>query len=186
MRGDNRARMIPFLRQNTGLQVLMRNLDKCCSSNNDRGSLTVLTSGLFVLLLLLSFGLIDVSNAYVAKKELLHIGEAAISNASHSLAASRYYNGQLTVAQLQSGKTEFRVPIDCSLAQSTFYSEISAESLRGFPIQVANWTCQDDVLTASLKGSISLPLQFPLLSSAIGDPISVTATIGATSLYGSS
>ena len=155
-------------------------------TSNDRGSLTVLTSGLFVLLLLISFGLIDVSNAYVAKKELLHIGEAAISNASHSLAASRYYNGQLSVAHLQSGKTEFRVPIDCSAAQGTFYSEISGENLRGFPIQVVNWSCQDDVLTASLKSSISLPLQLPLIGGAIGDPIAVDATIGATSLYSSS
>ncbi len=153
------------------------------STPDDVGSLTIFISGLFVLLLILSFGLIDISSGYLAKKELLHIGEAAIAHAAHSLSADRYYAGDLTEQKLQSGGSTFRVPIDCEKAQSTFYTEVSGLNLRGSQIRVASWLCQNDALEATLASSISMPLQFPLLKSAVKDPVSITATVGATSLY---
>ena len=52
---------------------------------NESGSISIFISGLFIIVFTLSVGIIDVSDSYLAKRELIQIGEDAILVASHSI-----------------------------------------------------------------------------------------------------
>ncbi|CAN2244834.1 hypothetical protein MCEMZLE22_01199 [actinobacterium SCGC AAA044-D11] len=145
--------------------------------NNEDGSISVLISGLFLLVLILSVGIIDISDSYLAKRELVQIGEDAILVASHSLDENRYYSGN----SANDGSTSIRVPIDCAVAAAKFYSEIYSKSLRNNLINVSGWSCSSDQITASISSKVQAIVNFPILSKISGGAIHVNATIGATS-----
>ncbi len=143
----------------------------------ESGSISVLISGLFLLVLTLSIGIIDITDSYLAKRELIQIGEDAILVASHSLDESRYYS----VSANNFGEQNRRVPINCELAALKFTLEVSARKLRGNLIGVTGWSCSNDQITASISSSIQALVNFPILSRINGGKIGVNATIGATS-----
>ena len=60
--------------------------------HDEEGSILVLITTLFLLVFILSIGIIDVSDSYLAKRELIQIGEDAILVASHSLNENLYYS----------------------------------------------------------------------------------------------
>jgi len=143
----------------------------------EAGSISVLISGLFLLVFILSVGIIDVSDTYLAKRELIQIGEDAILVASHSLNASRYY----TSSQIVNGTSNNRVPIDCMVAASKFNSEIRLRSLRKNLITVSGWSCSNDQITASISSNIRPIVNFPILTNIAGGVIRINSIIGATS-----
>ena len=63
----------------------------------ERGSLSILIMTLFLLLLVFSFTIIDISDAYLAKRQLTEIGDVAITKAAHAISLSRYYSGDRTL-----------------------------------------------------------------------------------------
>jgi hypothetical protein len=144
---------------------------------NESGSISIFISGLFIIVLTLSFGIIDVSDSYLAKRELIQIGEDAILVASHSIDESRYYAGR----QLFEGVSTERVPLDCVEAAVKFRTEVSVRSLRRNPISVSGWSCNGDQITVSINSNIKAIVSFPILSNIIGGQISINATVGATS-----
>lgn len=144
---------------------------------NESGSISIFISALFLIVFLLSVGVIDISDTYLAKRELIQIGEDAILVASHSLDESRYYSE----AEFPSGMPVQRVPLDCALASSKFTSEINLRSLRNNSITVSGWSCNNDQISASITSRISAIVSFPILSNMTGDHIIIDATIGATS-----
>lgn len=143
----------------------------------ESGSISVLISGLFLLVLTLSIGIIDVTDSYLAKRELIAIGEDAILVASHSLDENRYYSGSPNIF----GEPNRRVPINCASAALKFSVEISTRNLRRNLIGVSGWSCSDDQITASISSSIQALVNFPIFSRINGGKIGVNATIGATS-----
>jgi hypothetical protein len=145
--------------------------------HNETGSISIFISGLFLIVFTLSVGIIDVSDSYLAKRELIQIGEDAILVASHSLDEDRYYAGPDFFAE----SSLSRVPIDCALAATKFESEINLRSLRNNPIAVSGWSCNNDQITASITSSIPAIVSFPILSNINGGQIVINATIGATS-----
>ncbi|NQW06047.1 MAG: hypothetical protein HQ476_01560 [SAR202 cluster bacterium] len=144
---------------------------------DESGSLSVLMSGLFLIMLLLSIGIIDITDSFLAKRELIQIGEDAILMAAHSLDEERYYQNSLPNPGLAGG----RVPIDCAAAASKFRGEILLQSLRGNTISVSGWRCVNDQINASVTSQITAIVSFPLLSSIAGGDIKINATIGAMS-----
>jgi Flp pilus assembly protein TadG len=145
--------------------------------SDEQGSISVLISGLFLLVLILSIGIIDISDSYLAKRELIQIGEDAILVASHSLDKARYYSGEFA----SNGSIDSRVPIDCAAAAAKFNSEIYSKSLRKNLIKVSGWSCSSDQITASISSKVQAIVNFPILSKITGGAIQVNATIGATS-----
>ena len=143
----------------------------------EAGSISVLISGLFLLVLTLSIGIIDVTDSYLAKRELIQIGEDAILVASHSLDESRYYSSSSNSL----GQQNQRVPINCELAALKFSLEVNARKLRRNFIGVTAWSCSNDQITASISSSIKALVEFPILSRINGGKIGVNVTIGATS-----
>ena len=107
----------------------------------------MLTSGLFVLLLMISVGIIDISDAYLAKRELIQIGESSVSHAAQSLDSTRYYEDGI----LNSGG---RVPIDCNSANLMFQDEMAHKSLRKNSIDVITFECTPEQITAEISSNI--------------------------------
>jgi hypothetical protein len=147
----------------------------------ESGSISVLISGLFLLVLTLSIGIIDVTDSYLAKRELIAIGEDAILVASHSLDENRYYSDSPNSFGDSFGEPNRRVPINCASAALKFSAEISTRNLRRNLIGVSGWSCSNDQITASISSSIQALVNFPILSRINGGKIGVNATIGATS-----
>ena len=158
----------------------MKNMRACL--HNDEGSLIILTLTLFMLLVVTSLGMVDISDNFLAKRQLVEVGEVAISSAAHQLSLSRYYSGNILMDTSGADGSQFRIPIDCGKALSAFTSEISASALRGLPIQIENWNCSNDEVSATISAQIPTLIRLPL---GIGSSTTqVRATIGATSIIG--
>ena len=57
----------------------------------EEGSIAVFVTALFLIALILSMGLVNISDAYIAKRELIQIAEEIAQKSAHSLDYSRYY-----------------------------------------------------------------------------------------------
>ena len=144
---------------------------------SEEGSLSILISSLFLVVFILSVGIIDVSDSYLAKRELTQIGEDGLLIASHSLDENRYFLG---VNSNISGQ-KARVPIDCQIALGKFNREMVSHNLRRNLIVVSGWSCVNDQITASISSSIQTIVTFPIISRINGGKIEVSSTVGATS-----
>jgi hypothetical protein len=143
---------------------------------SEAGSISVLISSLFLIVFILSVGIIDISDSYLAKRELIQIGEDAILVASHTLNENLYYTDSQSP-----GATSGRVPIDCSLAEIKFHAEVALRSLRNNEVFVSGWRCSGDEITASISSKIQALVNFPILSNINNGFIGIDAIIGATS-----
>ncbi len=146
------------------------------SLRNESGSISILITSLFLLVFTLSVGIIDISDSYLAKRELIAIGEDAILVAAHSLDESLYYSDLQSLRSITG-----RVPIDCAAAASKFQVEIFQRRLRGLEISVSGWQCSSDQITASISSKITALINFPILSKLNSGAIGIDAIIGATS-----
>ena len=142
----------------------------------EEGSISVLITSLFLIVFILSIGTIDISDSYLAKRELIQIGEDAILVATHSLNENLYYSSSLNLSS-----NNGRVPIDCALAEIKFHAEVSQRKLRNSEIAVTGWQCSDDQITASISSKIRALVNFPILSGLNNGEIGIETIIGATS-----
>ena len=149
---------------------------------DETGSLSILIITLFLLMLLFSFLIINVSDAYLAKRELDNVGEVAITRAAHAIDLNRYYSGDRTADEASGDGLAFRVPLDCGTAESNFQQSIVSSNLRGEAISIQDWQCQADEVSATISAIIPTALRMPLeIGSATTE---ITASIGATSIIG--
>lgn len=151
---------------------------------NQCGSLSILIFALFLLLLLSAFVTADASDAFLAKRELVGIGEMAITRAAHQISMERYYSGNIMMDTSGADGPLFRVPIDCNAAFSAFNVEIDGSNLRGSAIVLDSWACTSDGVKATISSMVPALIRFPL---GIGENINhLSSTIGATSIIGGS
>lgn len=83
------------------------------------GSISVLTIGLFTLLLSLVLVLSDITAVYLAKRTLIIASEAAVQRGSRNLNQAAYYSGEYNFNEflqglLGYGEEDPGIPIDCS------------------------------------------------------------------------
>lgn len=149
---------------------------------NDSGSLVILTFSLFLLLLISSLAVIDISDSFLAKRQLVEIGEVAITRAAHSISLSRYYSGNILMDSSGADGTQFRIPLDCLTAELAFQNEISSSALRGQGIAVTSWSCVNDEVEATIQAQVPVLISLPLGIGA--DSSLITSTVGATSIIG--
>ena len=86
---------------------------------NDRGSISVITIGLFIILFTIALILTDISSIYLAKRSLSFASEAAVQYGMKNLDTESYYSGeynlsQLLVNSLGQAEVDPGIPIDCS------------------------------------------------------------------------
>ena len=61
--------------------------------SSDRGSLSLLSTSLFLLLVVCSFLTLNVASEYLAKRELVQMGELTLMQSVHTLNRDAYYHG---------------------------------------------------------------------------------------------
>lgn len=149
------------------------------SLKDERGSLSILSTSLFFLLVISSFVILNSSSAFLAKRELVQIGEVAITRATHHLDAGSYYNGAnlASTAGGSSTSSTLALPIDCSLAYQSFTHELYKSQLRNNPIGFTDWNCDGYTASAKLTSQVQHLLRMPILASQT--PVTVSATISA-------
>jgi len=170
--------------------VVIRIRDKCRGLSkrifrvlvDETGSLVILIFTFFLLLLILIFGIMNVSDAFLAKRELIGIGEVAISKAAHQISLDRYYSGNILMDQSGADGSNFRIPIDCGGAWTAFESEVATSNLRGHPISITDWSCINDEVSGTLSVHIPTLIALPFDLSRGGENIS--STVAATSIIG--
>lgn len=149
---------------------------------DESGSLIILVFALFLLLLIFSFEIINVSDTFLAKRELVELGEVAITRAAHSLSLSRYYSGNFLMDSGGVDGTQFRIPLDCQAAYLAFQEEVSGERLRGQSVSISGWSCSNDEVVATLE--VVIPLLLKLPSSFGSSTSTISSTVGAISIVG--
>ena len=153
---------------------------------DESGSLSLLIISLFFITLVLSFAIIDISGALVAKRQLFNIGEAAISRAAHNIDLPRYYAGDwkssgVSTSGMSPQGENYLVPIDCLVASRSLESEIASSMLHGSEVHIESFTCDGDVIHATISSEIAPTLALPILQGSVMNRLlTITATISAS------
>lgn len=85
---------------------------------SERGSISVITIGLFVVLVSTVLLLTNISSIYLAKRSLSLATEAAVQRGMKNLDAERYYSGEYNLNRMLKntfvrGDSDPGIPIDC-------------------------------------------------------------------------
>jgi hypothetical protein len=148
----------------------------------ERGSLSILSTSLFFLLVLSSFVIMNASSAYLAKRELIQIGEVGITRAVQHLDSNSYY-GNLAGGSSSSGNSagnsvsNTAIPIDCPAAAQSFRNEMAQSNLRQSPIILNQWSCDGFNASATISSQVRHLLVMPILGSQA--PMVVTTEVAA-------
>jgi len=153
--------------------------------HDESGSLTLAIGSLFLLTLLISFAIIDISGAYLAKRELINLSEAAITRAAHHVDDSRYYAGERTQIGSGANGPVFLLPIDCGQAARSLENELAGHTLSNNPIRVINFRCDGDQLWVKVSAQVKPILTLPLIEgSVMNSLLTITADLNATNVIG--
>jgi hypothetical protein len=145
------------------------------SARDNNGSLIVFISFLFLVALIISLGIVDVSDSFLAKRELISAGEDLLSAGVQQIDLSRYYqNG------IDPGTS--RVPINCAEAISIMQSLVSDVSVRGVHPILDSIECVQDSLSISLSLWIKPLVTIPFISSFSGRTELITAHLNEASI----
>lgn len=156
---------------------------------SERGSISVVVIGLFVITVASLMVMTDVSALIVAKRSLVQATEAAAQRGVHTLDKSEYYQGKGNVSTAPVATATARahpvVPIDCARggvevllelnSWSNDESEMKRQHLKG--IQLTNFYCDGESLEISTRSEMKLPFKVPFTST---DSVFLTATAGTT------
>jgi hypothetical protein len=157
---------------------------------SDLGSISPLISGLFLILLILSAGLVNLSDSYLAKRELIQIVEPQLQSAVQSIDLNRYYSGD-QFSQLKNlfSANQNRVPISCKEAVGQLRVKISQVLLRKSQVNLVDVVCTEDELSLEVTSTIHPIIDFPLFRGILGlgnsgsSEIIIRAKVAATSIY---
>lgn len=150
--------------------------------SDERGSLSILSTSLFFLLVVTSFVILNTSSAMLAKRELIQIGESAITRATHNLDLSNYYartsdgNGNVNFSGSTSGNVS-ALPINCDAAYQTFTQQLSLANLRSNPIGFSEWSCDGFATSAKITSQANHLLRIPFMT--VNSTYTLSATISA-------
>ena len=154
---------------------------------DDRGSLSVLILGLFLVTLITLMILTDVSSVYFAKRSLTQATEAAAQRGVRNLDLGSYYRGEYNIKTFirnLSGERDPGIPIDCEKGCKDSINVISEfsrdrESLLGSQlgeIRVDQISCDGYQLSIQTSSTARLPFVIPFIN--IGS-VEITSHVGA-------
>ena len=154
---------------------------------DDRGSLSVLILGLFLVTLITLMILTDVSSVYFAKRSLTQATEAAVQRGVRNLDLGSYYRGEYNIKTFirnLSGERDPGIPIDCEKGRKDSINAISEfsrdrESLLGSrlgEIRVDQISCDGYQLSIQTSSTARLPFVIPFINI---DSVEITSHVGA-------
>ena len=156
---------------------------------SEKGSISVVVIGLFVITVASLMVMTDVSALIVAKRSLVQATEAAAQRGVHTLDKSEYYQGKANMFTAPMAVATHRahpvIPIDCARggvevllelnSWSNDESDMKWQQLKG--IQLTNFSCDGASLEISTSSEMKLPFKVPFTST---DSVFLTATAGTT------
>ena len=158
----------------SALSFLGKNLQ--LAKARDRGSISILTIGLFVVLLTTTLILTDISSIYLAKRSLSLASEAAVQQGMKSLDAEAYYSGeynfsQLLVNSLGEAENDPGIPIDCDAGLKEIkrvledWQESAKASTRENveQIQLRNFQCDGFQIFIESSAVARIPIPIPFI-----------------------
>ena len=143
---------------------------------NERGSLSVVIIGLFVLTVASLMVMTDIATVMVAKRSLTQATEAAAMRGVHTLDRDSYYTGKGTMATtplaLINKRDHPAIPIDCNQAVldmmlelhnwSTDASSMKRQELQG--IVLTDFICDGTSVEISTFATVKFPFMVPFTS----------------------
>ncbi len=143
---------------------------------SDRGSLSVVIIGLFVVTVASLMVMSDVATIFVAKRSLSQATEAAAMRGVHTLDRSSYYQGKGTMLttplSLINSREHPVIPIDCQQAVtdvmlelhnwSTDDTSMKRQELQG--IVLTGFTCDGASIEISTYAEVRFPFTIPFTS----------------------
>ena len=141
----------------------------------EKGSISILTIGLFLIAVALLILITDVASISVSKASLVHASEAAAIRASHSVDLGAYYRGD----------TDVTIPIDCQSAYQRATEEISLWTQSDGSIHrpelvqiwMTDFSCSGNRVQLSTSAQAILPFRLP----QSGSSVEIHATVEAQS-----
>ena len=145
---------------------------------DESGSISLLLVFLFLATAITSLVVVDISDAYLAKRQLSQIGEAAAQIGTHQIDLNRYYNQGLT----DSGLGYQQVPIDCNSAILYAQRFLFANTLRGNPISMTGSSCENEKVSLSIRSEIRPIISLPIVVGSFGQRFIINSKVIATSV----
>lgn len=142
---------------------------------NERGSISILTIGLFAILLATSLILTDISSIYLAKRSLTATAEAAAQRGVSNLDLKAYYTGEYNLSRaatnLFAPEQDPGIPINCdegrvdAIEVITGWEEIADGLSRPElgDISLTDFQCDGYQVALSLSAEAKLPIPIPFL-----------------------
>lgn len=146
--------------------------------HDESGSISLLLIFLFLVTAISSLAVVDISDAYLAKRQLAQIGEAAAQIGTHQIDLSRYYSAGLT----DSGMGYQQVPIDCNSAILYAQRYLNSNTLRGNPIAMMGSGCENEKVRLSIRSEIRPIISFPIVIGSFGQRFVINSQVIATSV----
>lgn len=153
----------------------------------ERGSISVLILGLFLLLLSTALVLTDISAIYLAKRSLTLATEAAVQRSLKNLDAESYYSGEYNALQFArnlvgNGEEDPGIPIDCQAGmhdaeevlddwQNTNSTRVNLDQLR-----LSDFQCDGFQVYIETSAVARIPIPLPFIRL---DEVSIRSHAGA-------
>jgi hypothetical protein len=151
------------------------------------GSISVLIISLFLILMTISIGFVDIADASYAKRELIQIIEPIVQSSARSISLPSYYQRTSDgVSSIQESTINGRVPIDCEKAISLIQKYTSVSSLRDSQIWIEKIECDGSEIFVQVSSEIRPVIDLALLNSSGAKSkglIQIKAEVGAASIY---
>ena len=157
--------------------------------NSERGSISVVVIGLFLITVASLMVMTDVSALIVAKRSLVQATEAAAQRGVHTLDKSEYYQGKGNMftapMSIATNRAHPVIPIDCARggfevllelnSWSNDESDMKWQQLKG--VELTSFSCDGASLDISTRSEMKLPFKVPFTTT---DSVFLTATAGTT------
>lgn len=145
--------------------------------SSERGSISILTFGLFGIVLLTALILTNVSAIYLAKRTLSLATEAAVQQGVKNLDMPSYYTGENNLSRtaltfLGLGEDDPGIPIDCGAGSRDAEMVIDSWSNRDSDshtknlssIQISAISCDGFQMEISTTASVVIPIPIPFIN----------------------
>ena len=175
------------LNRSQGRKLALRPFRKKLTS--ERGSISIVVIGLFVVTVASLMVMTDVSALIVAKRSLVQATEAAAQRGVHTLDKREYYQGEANMftapMAIATQRAHPVIPIDCNRggvevllelnSWSNDESDMKWQQLKG--IELTNFSCDGASLEISTRSEMKLPFKVPFTTT---DSVFLTATAVTT------
>ena len=145
--------------------------------SSSRGSISILTFGLFGIVLLTALVLTNISAVYVAKRTLSLATEAAVQQGVKNLDMQAYYTGENNLSRaaltlLGLGESDPGIPIDCTAGSRDAEMVINGWSNRDSDshsnnlssIQISAIACDGFQMEVSTSATVVIPIPIPFIN----------------------